>query len=64
MPSIYMRKAVFLAALFLNGITLFAQTSDEQILKIIYKSSLINSKCYSWLDYLSNLHLSSIIRFR
>lgn len=33
---------------------LFAQASDEQILKEIYKTSLTNSKCYSWLDYLSN----------
>jgi hypothetical protein len=49
-----MRKIVFLAALFLNGIVLFAQTKDEQTLKEIYKSSLTNSKCYSWLDYLSN----------
>lgn len=49
-----MRKIVFLAALLLNGIALFAQTSNEQILKEIYKSSLTNSKCYSWLDYLSN----------
>ena len=49
-----MRKATFLAVLFLNGITLFAQTKEEQSLKEIYKSSLTNSKCYSWLDYLSN----------
>jgi len=49
-----MRKIVFLTALFLNGIALFAQTSDEQIIKQIYKSSLTNSQCYSWLDYLSN----------
>lgn len=49
-----MRKIVLLSALFLNGILLFAQTSDEQIIKEIYKTSLTNSKCYSWLDYLSN----------
>jgi len=49
-----MRKIVFLTALILNGIVLFAQTKDEQTLKDIYKSSLTNSKCYSWLDYLSN----------
>jgi hypothetical protein len=49
-----MRKIVFLTALILNGIVLFAQTKDEKILKEIYKSSLTNSKCYSWLDYLSN----------
>ncbi|MFE3867141.1 M20/M25/M40 family metallo-hydrolase [Flavobacterium sp. LS2P90] len=49
-----MRKTTFLAVLFFNGITLFAQTNDEQTIKAIYKSSLTNSKCYSWLDYLSN----------
>lgn len=49
-----MKKTVFLIALFLNGMVLLAQASDEQILKEIYKSSLNNAKCYSWLDYLSN----------
>ena len=49
-----MRKITFLAVLFFNGITLFAQTKEEQTIKAIYKSSLTNSKCYSWLDYLSN----------
>lgn len=49
-----MKKTTFLAVLFFNGITLFAQTTEEQTIKAIYKSSLINSKCYSWLDYLSN----------
>ncbi|RXR19177.1 peptidase M28 family protein [Flavobacterium amnicola] len=32
----------------------FAQSSDEEQLKAIYHQSLTNSKCYSWLDYLSN----------
>lgn len=49
-----MKKTTFLAVLFFNGITLFAQTTEEQTIKAIYKSSLTNSKCYSWLDYLSN----------
>lgn len=31
-----------------------AQTNEEQTIKEIYKSSLTNSQCYSWLDYLSN----------
>ena len=31
-----------------------AQTSDEQILKNIYKSALTDNHCYSWLDDLSN----------
>ena len=33
---------------------LHSQTNDEQKLKQIYNSALTNSKCYSWLDYLSN----------
>jgi hypothetical protein len=28
--------------------------SDEQTMKDIYKSALTNSKCYAWLDDLSN----------
>jgi hypothetical protein len=32
----------------------FAQNTDENQLKQIYNSALTNSKCYSWLDYLSN----------
>jgi hypothetical protein len=49
-----MRKNAFLAVLFFNGISLLAQTNDEKIIKNIYQSALTNSKCYSWLDYLSN----------
>lgn len=49
-----MRKTFVLTALFLNGIVLFAQNKDEQTIKEIYKSSLTNSKCYAWLDFLSN----------
>ncbi|MBP2281847.1 hypothetical protein H4V97_000165 [Flavobacterium sp. CG_23.5] len=49
-----MRKLSFVMLIFFNGITLFAQTKEEQTIKEIYKSSLTNSKCYSWLDYLSN----------
>jgi len=30
------------------------QTQDENMLKAIYNSALTNSKCYSWLDDLSN----------
>lgn len=32
----------------------FSQTADEEMLKNIYKTSLTDSKCYSWLDDLSN----------
>lgn len=49
-----MRKVAFLVVLFFNGFVLFAQTNDEKTIKEIYKSSLTNSNCYSWLDYLSN----------
>jgi hypothetical protein len=38
----------------LHSLFSFAQTTDEIQLKAIYKSSLTQSKCYSWLDYLSN----------
>ncbi|MDI1304836.1 MAG: M20/M25/M40 family metallo-hydrolase [bacterium] len=49
-----MKKSIVSVALFLNSFFLFAQTNEEQTIKAIYKSSLTNSKCYSWLDYLSN----------
>ena len=49
-----MKKTTIFILLFLNGFLLFAQTNDEKIIKDIYKSALTNSKCYSWLDYLSN----------
>jgi hypothetical protein len=48
-----MKKSVFLAVL-LTGCSLFAQVSEEQTIKGIYKSALTNGKCYSWLDHLSN----------
>ena len=40
--------------LLLNSCFLLAQNSDEQKIKEIYNQVLTNSKCYSWLDYLSN----------
>jgi hypothetical protein len=43
-----------LIVLFLNGMSLFSQNQDKQTLKKIYDTSLTNSKCYSWLEYLSN----------
>ena len=48
-----MKKTVFLAIL-LQGCSIFAQVSEEQTIKNIYKSALTNGKCYSWLDHLSN----------
>ena len=47
-----MKKRYFL--LLLQFGMLFSQTQDEQMLKEIYKFSLTDSKCYSWLDDLSN----------
>ena len=38
----------------LFSVVTFAQSSDEIKFKEIYKSALTNSKCYSWLDDLSN----------
>lgn len=49
-----MKKKLLLSIFLINSIVVFAQTKDEKVLKEIYKSSLTNSKCYSWLDYLSN----------
>ena len=49
-----MRKTTFLALLLFNGSVIFAQTNEEQAIKKIYNSALTNSKCYSWLDHLSN----------
>ena len=47
-----MKKITFLFLLQFSLI--FAQSNEEQQLKEIYKSALTQSKCYSWLDYLSN----------
>ncbi len=49
-----MKKIHFLISLFFIGFALFAQTNDEMVIKQIYNASLTHSKCYSWLDYLSN----------
>ncbi|SDX22093.1 M28 family peptidase [Flavobacterium degerlachei] len=49
-----MKKITLLALLFIGSSGIYAQKSDEQVLKEIYKSALTNSKCYSWLDHLSN----------
>jgi hypothetical protein len=49
-----MKKPVISLLLVLNSFLLFAQTKEELTIKEIYKSSLTNSKCYAWLDYLSN----------
>ncbi len=46
-------KKISLLLLF-QASCLFAQTNDEQKLKAIYNTALTQSKCYSWLDDLSN----------
>lgn len=33
---------------------IYAQDNDQKMLKNLYNTSLTNSNCYSWLDYLSN----------
>lgn len=47
-----MKKITFL--LLLQSTIFFSQTSDEAMLKQIYKSALTESSCYHWLDDLSN----------
>ena len=49
-----MKKTILLAVLVLNGLTLFAQSNEEKNIKLFYKKALTDSKCYSWLEYLSN----------
>ena len=47
-----MKKLLLLSILF--SAQIFAQVDDEIMLKNIYNSALTNSKCYDWLDDLSN----------
>ncbi|MCF6130282.1 M28 family peptidase [Flavobacterium sp. AS60] len=47
-----MNKIAFSALLFTSII--YSQSNDQQMLKNIYAFTLTNSKCYSWLDDLSN----------
>lgn len=49
-----MKKTNLLLLLLFLSYSLIAQTKEEQSLKAIYNSALTQSKCYSWLDYLSN----------
>jgi len=46
-------KKITLVSLFFTSLIL-AQNKDEQMLSAIYKTALTNSKCYSWLNDLSN----------
>ena len=49
-----MKKTILLTVLVLNGLTSFAQSNDEKNIKLFYKKALTESKCYTWLEYLSN----------
>jgi len=49
-----MKKSIGSFILVLSSFFLFAQNKEELAIKQIYKSSLTNSQCYSWLDYLCN----------
>ncbi|CAI2767717.1 M20/M25/M40 family metallo-hydrolase [Flavobacterium collinsii] len=49
-----MKKTIILTALVLNGLTSFAQSNEEKNIKLFYKKALTESKCYTWLEYLSN----------
>ena len=53
-PIQSMKKTIFLTVLILNGLTLFAQSGEEKNIKSFYKKALTDSKCYSWLEFLSN----------
>ena len=44
----------FLLISLLSSSVFMGQPQDEKMLKAIYNSALTNSKCYSWLDDLSN----------
>lgn len=48
-----MRIKIFLILL-CSGLTIYSQSADEQMLKSIYDTSLLNGKSYAWLDHLSN----------
>lgn len=47
-----MKKSIYF--LFLSSFSIFSQTSDEEIVRQLYKSALTESQSYYWLDDLSN----------
>ncbi|MBP4138641.1 M20/M25/M40 family metallo-hydrolase [Flavobacterium geliluteum] len=49
-----MKKTILLTAVLLSGLTSFAQSNDEKNIKSFYRKALTDSKCYMWLEYLSN----------
>lgn len=50
--KVSMRKSICVALL--SSFSLFSQSSDEEVLKQLYKSVLTESQSYYWLDDLSN----------
>ncbi|MDX6183742.1 M20/M25/M40 family metallo-hydrolase [Flavobacterium sp. Fl-77] len=49
-----MKKTILLTVVLLSGLTSFAQSNDEKNIKSFYRKALTDSKCYMWLEYLSN----------
>lgn len=49
-----MRKIVILCFVLLDTIGCLAQQNDSIVIRKIYDEALTNSKCYDWLDFLSN----------
>ncbi|VXC26199.1 Peptidase M28 family protein [Flavobacterium sp. 9AF] len=49
-----MRFLLFFIIGFCINFSSNAQSDDEKMLQAIYNEALSNSKCYNWLDYLSN----------
>jgi hypothetical protein len=47
-----MKKII--ALFLLSSLFVYSQTEDEKMLNNIYETALTKSKCYDWLDYLSN----------
>ena len=49
-----MRISIVLILFSLVSFSVTAQSEDEKMLRNIYNEALTHSKCYSWLDHLSN----------
>lgn len=49
-----MKRSILFILLVTNSFFLFAQSKEELTIKQIYRLSLTNSQCYSWLEFLSN----------
>lgn len=49
-----MRLSIVISLFLLVSFSIKAQSEDEKMLRSIYDEALTHSKCYNWLDYLSN----------